>query len=262
MSEPSDPPELTDDDGYLEPDPDEPPPVELWRAVGDVPPWATMLVLLSWGVVFLLMAARHEIGDSYAYLARGASVPELDVLDVLWRSLASTFLHDGASHVAMNAVALLIFGPAVERIFTRSGFAIVFAVGGVLASLASVAWRLSRYGVGLHLALGGSGAVFALGGALLGGAIRLRHRLAVGRARALGAAILFLALTSLASGFHKLGTDNVAHAAGLVAGVLLGLTLPLSSRLADTRPSRIVRALALLATLALVLCFVRVLRGS
>src|SRR6185295_17182689 len=112
---PTEPPEFDDPD-YIPPDPDEPPPVELWRAVGDVPPWATMLVLLAWGIVFLVLAVRGEIGDSAAYLARGATVPEKDVLDVLWRSLTSTFLHDGAAHVATNAVALLIFGPAVERI--------------------------------------------------------------------------------------------------------------------------------------------------
>ena len=119
-----DPPELADL-GYVPPDPDEPPPVELWRAVGDVPPWATMLALLSWGIVFLVLAARNEIGDSAAYFARGATVPEYDALDVAWRSLTSTFLHDGATHVAANAIALLIFGPAVERIFSRWSFAIV-----------------------------------------------------------------------------------------------------------------------------------------
>jgi membrane associated rhomboid family serine protease len=114
----------------------------------------------------------------------------------------------------------------------------------------------------MSLSLGGSGVVFALGGALLAGAFRLRHRLAVGRARAFGAAILFLALTSLAAGFQKNGTDNVAHAAGLGAGLLLGLVLPLSPRLGGPRASRAIQALGALAIVALVLAFARVMRSS
>jgi len=255
--DPDEPP----DPGYVPPDPDEPPAIELWRAVGDVPPWGTMLLLLSWGSVFALLAWRHELGSSPAYLAHGASVTQRDALDASWRLLASTFLHAGPAHVVLNAATMLVFGPAVERIFTRWGFAIIFAGGGALASLASLAWRLSRYGVGPHISIGASGAIFALGGALLAGAFRLRGRLASGRARALGAAILFLALPALANGFEHHGTDNAAHAAGLVSGVLLGAVMPLSERLGGSGAPMPVRLLGALAVIALAISFVRVFTG-
>jgi rhomboid protease GluP len=251
-----------DEAGFLPPDPDEPPPVELWSAVGDVPPWGTGVQLLVWAAVFALLSARHEIGDTAAYLLWGANATGLPPLDTAWRLLASTFLHGGVAHVFFNATSMLIFGPAVERIFTRWAFWIVYALGGAAASLGSLLWRTSRHGAGLDLSVGASGAIFALGGALLVGAFRLRHRLAPGRARALGAALLFLLGQALASGFTRLGTDNVAHAVGLVAGGAIGAVVPLSGRLGGPRPPLAIRALGALCALALALSLALALRGG
>jgi membrane associated rhomboid family serine protease len=246
MLEPEDP-------GYIPPDPDEPPPVELWSVVGDVLPWGTMLLLLSWAAMFALLAIRREIGDTAAYAAFGASIAQRGMLAGSWRLLASTFLHGGVAHVFFNATSMLIFGPTVERIFTRWGFWIVYAFGGAAASLASIAWRLARHGAGPSMSVGASGAIFALGGALLVGAWRLRHRLAVGRARAMGAALLFLIVQSLAAGLTEHGTDNAAHAGGLLAGALLAGVVPLNVRLGGAPagfPVRFFGALGLLALAA------------
>jgi membrane associated rhomboid family serine protease len=245
--------------GFIPPDPDEPPPVELWRLTGGVLPWGTLLVLLAWGVSFALLAARGEIGDTAALVAHGANLPRPDALDVAWRLLASTFLHAGPSHVFFNALTLLVFGPSVERLFTRWGFPIIHATGGALASLASLSWRLSRHGADAVPSIGGSGAVFALGGAVLAAAFRLRARLAPGRARALAAVILFLSLPALAAGFERLGTDNAAHAAGLVAGLALGAIVPLAERVGGSPPGPLTRVAGTLAVAALVASFVGVL---
>src|SRR5438046_1180998 len=115
--------------GYIPPDPDEPPPVELWRAVGDVQPWGTLLVLFPCAAMFLLLAARHALDDDYSLLAWGASATGLPARESAWRLLASTFVHAGPGHLFFNATTLLIFGPAVERVFTRWGFWIVYAAG-------------------------------------------------------------------------------------------------------------------------------------
>jgi membrane associated rhomboid family serine protease len=251
-----------EDAGYLPPDPDEPAPVELWSAVGDVPPWGTALQLLSWAAIFALLAARDEIGDTAAYLLWGANATGLAPLDTAWRLLASTFVHAGVAHVFFNATSMLIFGPAVERIFTRWAFWIVYALGGAAASLGSLLWRTSQHGAGLNLSVGASGAIFALGGALLAGAFRLRHRLAPGRARALGAALLFLLGQGLVSGFTRHGTDNVAHAVGLVTGAVFGAMVPLSARLGGPRPGLLVRALGASCALALALSLALALRGG
>jgi rhomboid protease GluP len=234
--EPRDPPPAGEpgidfeDAGYVPPDPDEPPPVELGR-VGDVLPWNTTGVLLAWGAIFFWFAARAQMGMSEAYVAWGANIGGRPPLETAWRLLASTFIHAGAAHVAMNAVSLLLFGASVEAVFSRWAFWIVYVLGGSAASAGSLAWHAWRFGDTSRLSVGGSGAIFALGGALLASALRLRGRLAVGRARALAAGALFLLTQSLVAGFSHLGTDNAAHASGLVAGFAIGALLPVSERL-------------------------------
>ncbi len=236
-----------EDAGYVPPDPDEPPPTELWSTVGDVLPWGTMLLLFSWGALFALLTLRRETGDLDAYRAWGGSLTGSQWPRDGWRLLASTFLHGGAAHVFFNATSMLIFGPSVERIFTRWGFWIVYAFGGAAASCASLAWRVARHGDGAGVSIGASGAIFALGGALLVGAWRLRHRLAVGRARAMGAAMLFLIVQSLAAGMSEHGTDNAAHAGGLAAGMMLAAVIPLHERLGGARAGWRVRVPGALA---------------
>ena len=240
------------DAGYVPPDPDEPPPVELAR-VGDVLPWGTVVILLVWGVVFFWFAVRRQTELLPAYLAWGANVGGRPPLETAWRLLASTFLHAGMAHVGFNALSMMLFGSSVESVFSRWAFWIVYAFGGSAASLGSLAWHAWRYGDATHTSVGGSGAIFALGGALLASAIRLRTRLAVGRARALAAGALFLLGQSLVAGFSHLGTDNAAHAAGLVSGFGIGNFMPISVRLGG-RPApwavRFVGAIAVVAVLA------------
>ena len=239
-----------DDAGYVEPDPDEPPPVELSR-VGDVLPWSTSAVLLAWALVFFWFASRAQMDLNGAYLAWGANVDGRPPLETAWRLLASTFLHAGAAHVGMNAVSLLLFGSSVEAVFSRWAFWIVYTFGGAAASAGSLAWHAWRHPGTSRLSVGGSGAIFALGGALLASAIRLRGRLAVGRARALAAGALFLLTQSLVAGFSHLGTDNAAHASGLVAGFAIGALLPVSERLGGSRaPAAVTVAGAVAVALA------------
>jgi membrane associated rhomboid family serine protease len=238
------------DPGYVPPDPDEPPPVELWRAVGDVLPWGTLLVVFPCAAMFLLLAARHALGDDLSLLAWGANATRLAPRDTAWRLLASTFLHAGPGHLFFNATTLIIFGPAVERLFTRWGYWIVYALGGACASAASLAWR-GAHGDAVSYSVGASGAIFALGGALMVGAFRLRDRLAVGRARSLAAAVLYLAGTGFAAGFTRNGTDNIAHAAGLVSGALIATALGVSPRLGGRGAGALTRGLGILAVLAL-----------
>lgn len=244
------------DDVYVPPDPDEAPPVDLWAAVGDVVPWGTVAFLLAWGAVFVTFALQGAFDDRRALIAWGASLTGLPAAESAWRLLASTFLHAGPGHVLSNAVSLLIFGPTVERLFPRWGFWIVYTLGGAAASLGSLAWRSARHGGLESLSIGGSGAVFALGGAVLVASLRLRHVIPAGRARALGASVLFLMLPGFTSGFTRNATDNAGHAAGLIAGMLLGAMVPLHEQLGGRPRTGITQAVGVLAALALAFSFV------
>ena len=246
--------------GYVPPDPDEPPPLELWTAVGDVHPWCTMLLLFSWAAMFLLTAVRGGLADPGELIDWGANGTHLPWRESVWRLLASTFLHAGATHLFFNATSLLIVGQAVERIFTRWRFWIVYIVGGAVASGASLAWRSSH--AGASFSVGGSGAIFALGGALLVAAIRMRRHLAPTRARALAAALLYLIAPGFAAGYAHPGTDNVAHAGGLACGALLGAWLPLDPRLGGRRSGVVLRIAASLCVLALAASLARAVFGG
>lgn len=235
--------------GYVEPDPDEPPPLELGRATGDVLPFATLAVLVIWSVLTLVFAWRALTGDTQALIAWGANTNLAPASESVWRLVSSTFLHSGFAHVAMNAISLLMFGAALEAMFAPGAFAIVYVLGGAAASAGSLLWHTSRHPGEPFTSVGGSGAVFALGGALLAAAVHLRGRLAVGRARALAAGALFLLVQSLTAGFAKLGTDNAAHASGLVAGLLIGLALPVAPALGGPPRSAGVGVLSALVTL-------------
>ena len=238
--------------GYVPPDPAELPPLELGRAVGDVRPWGTVALLLSWALMFLLPGTRGAYADPDGLAIWGASVTHAPPLETAWRLLASTFLHASVPHVFFNATSLLIVGASVEAIFTRWRFWIVYTLGGAAASLASVLWRGAHEGGAVSLAVGGSGAVFALGGALLAVAIRLRRRLAPSRARAFAASLLYLIAPGFAAGYAHPGTDNVAHAAGVLAGLLLGATLPVDPRLDGRAPGIATRLAALACGAALI----------
>jgi rhomboid protease GluP len=263
-SQPQDPPP-PDETWILPPEfepeeEDEPEPLDLPTATAGAHPWTTVALVLVWMAIVLTMAVRHDLGDRAGYLAWGGNVTGTDRLDTAWRLLASTFLHDGIAHVFFNAISMLMFGPAVERLFGVRGFLPIYAIGGAAASLASVAWRAQQ--AMPSVSVGASGAIFALGGALLIAALRLRRRLAPGRARAMGAAMLFLLAQSLSAGVVRHGTDNVAHGAGLLAGAVLAAVLPLSPRVGGPSRSAIATALATLSLLALSVALGRAVLGG
>ena len=241
-------------------EPDEAPPLDLWATVGDVQPWGTLLVLASWSAMFALSAVVGAFSTPEGLFDLGASRTGIPGAATSWRLLASTFLHGGVAHLFFNALSLLVLGPAVERIFTRYRFWIVYTLGAYAASAASLAWREANDGA--SLSVGGSGALFALGGAVLAAIVRLRRQLAPTRARALAAAVLFLIAPGFASGFAQPGTDNAAHAAGLAIGVVLGAFLPLESRLGGRPVGWIGKTVSAVCVLALAVSLAQAVGGA
>jgi len=231
--------------------PDEPTPPDLWQTVGGARPWGTLLLLFAWCLVFAVMGLRGEQGDSAAYRAWGSNLSSARGWSEAWRLLAYTFLHGGTAHLFFNGLAMVVLGPAVERVFTRAQFWLIFAAGGAASALASQAWHRATLPGVTASSIGASGAIFALGGAMLAAAWRLRRRLPPSRARALAGGLLPMLLQGLVAGFQKTGTDNPAHLGGLLAGLLLGLVLGFDPRLADRPLPRWAGAAGAAAALAL-----------
>lgn len=188
----------------------------------NAPPVA-VLVAVSMPVLFLVQLGLPGSGWSLAF--RPSSL-----WDGQWWPgiLTSMFVHGGWSHVLMNAVAALAFGPPVARLMAGPrgvvGFLLFYIVCGLVATLG--------YGL-IHpdsddSLVGASGAVFGL----MGAAIRvLGHRGRgpgpLGDRRFLTAAAAIMAvnaaagLVGLAPGMEGARIAWEAHAVGFACGALL-----------------------------------------
>lgn len=83
------------------------------------------------------------------------------VLDRPWTILTSIFVHGGLWHILANMYMLYFFGSSVYRLVGTGRFLAVYFVGGILGSILYILLASP-----FSIAVGASGAVFALGGVL------------------------------------------------------------------------------------------------
>jgi membrane associated rhomboid family serine protease len=175
-------------------------------------------VLIALNVAFYLVEWVYpKIVDYLALvgLARDSTIHQ--VIGVAhgqeYRLLTSAFLHEpgfggfGPLHIIFNMWALLLVGPALERLLGRLRFLAVYVLsalgGSVLFYLLA---PVSEWG------LGASGAIFGLFGAWFVVARRLRVD---------SRQIVFLIVLNLAISFAVAGIAWQAHVGGLLTGGLL-----------------------------------------
>ena len=89
------------------------------------------------------------------------------VLKQPWTIITSMFLHAGFMHIMFNMFALYFFGIYLERIVGEKDFLKLYLLGGIVGSILYV---LSAFVLGIpgldNIAVGASGAIFAVAGAL------------------------------------------------------------------------------------------------
>jgi len=167
-----------------------------------------------------------------------------------WRLITSEFLHSTAfiPHLLFNMYALFIFGPPLERFLGRVRFLALYLIGAVGASVgvvliyqlaivtggASVTWLGGLFRPAL--AVGASGAIFALMGALL----VLRKAMGLQLTQ-----ILIVVLVNVAFGFIAPGIAWEAHLGGLGVGAAIG-----GVYLTTRRPGQTRRQIASVAAVA------------
>ena len=78
-----------------------------------------------------------------------------------WTILTSLFLHGSFGHILGNMITLYFFGKYLRLLVGSSKFLLVYFIGGILGGILYVLLAPP-----LSIAIGASGAVFALGGAL------------------------------------------------------------------------------------------------
>jgi rhomboid protease GluP len=197
------------------------------------------LVTLLYGAEFARTAAEDLLlwgGNAASEVQRGE----------WWRLLSAIFLHGSLLHLAMNMLGLYTAGMIVERIYGPRLFLIIYLGSGLLGSALSLHFAAQQ-----AVAVGASGAVFGVAGALLAALFQHRDKLPRAFSKQTQAGIGFFVLYSLVQGFGQSGIDNAAHVGGLLAGCLAAFILPERFDLDHYRRVFASRAIAVLAILGL-----------
>jgi rhomboid protease GluP len=187
-------------------------------------PWMTYGVIgLNVAVWITMLAYGGGIAGSPAelLLGWGGNAASEVQRGQWWRLLSAMFLHSGFVHVALNMLGLFVAGVAVERMYGRRLFALIYLGSGLVGSALSL-----HFGAQSAVAVGASGAVFGITGALF--VAMLRHQESLPKTmgkQALSSMAVFI-LYSLVQGFARPGIDNAAHVGGLLSGCVLAGILP------------------------------------
>jgi membrane associated rhomboid family serine protease len=127
-----------------------------------------------------------------------------------WRLLTTAFLHAGIIHLAFNMVALWFTGPFLEQALGRARFLALYLVSALGGSAAvALLTAVEDFNRG---AVGASGAVFGLFGAVAVVMARLRMR---------NTQILGVIGINLLIGFFIPGISWQAHVGGLLTGAAI-----------------------------------------
>jgi len=157
-----------------------------------------------------------------------------------WRVITSGFLHGSPIHLLFNMLVLFQLGSAVEERVGPARFLGIYFLSLVGGSLGAMALQQPT-----QAALGASGAVFGLMGAVL--ALSRRGRSPI------ESSVGGLLLINLVITFVLPGISIGGHLGGLAAGALGGLVIRVVSERADVRRIAVTTAVLAALTLGLLL---------
>ncbi|WP_087971680.1 rhomboid family intramembrane serine protease [Oceanobacillus rekensis] len=172
-------------------------------------PYFTYILIAVNVLMFILLEMNGGSSQVDVLIELGAKYNPDIINGEWWRIISSMFLHIGFLHLFMNMLAIFYLGTAVERIYGRFRFLIIYFLAGIGGGLTSFAFTTS-------VSAGASGAIFGLFGALLFfGLIYKRIFL-----QTMGKGILIIILINIMLGFLVPQIDMGAHLGGLLAGFI------------------------------------------
>lgn len=176
----------------------------------------TGAVLIIICIVFAIEVFTGAFNSNETIIELGAIVPGLMRRGEYWRLVSAMFLHGGWLHWATNSWALYQLGMLYEALFGSPRFAKAYFISGIVASVASSLFTRGP-------AVGASGAIFGILGAFIFSLLRSPQYRHQPWTKGLVNQIIFWIVINIAIGFYVPFIDNVAHIAGLISGLLLGL---------------------------------------
>ena len=218
---------------------------------------ASILLLASIIIYFIIMTidvlAQPGLGLREAFMA-----PPSDIAFkwgahrqgnfVWWRLITANFIHFGILHIFFNGMALRYVVPYVERTFGAALTLVSFVVlGGASMACSNI------LGSGAVVA-GASGALMGCIGMAAVAAHREHTALSLEVRNSMikwAAFTMIFGIVMTVSG--AMGIDNIAHASGLILGIIAGFVLPVQSTTGFTRIS-VIRIARILAVCAFLTC--------
>lgn len=181
------------------------------RLMAKVPFFTYALIIVN-VIIWLAMniyALQKGINVQSLFTPLGAKENYLIFSGEYWRFLTPIFLHADFQHLAMNCLSLFVFGKIIEGMYGHVKFGLIYFAAGIIGNIASFMFSP-------HSAVGASGSIFGLMGALF--YFRVENPTLF--KRYFGNNILIMVVVNLVYGFIKPGIDNFGHIGGLVGGFL------------------------------------------
>ena len=192
-----------------------------WRALVHVgaPEGVTLVLLLAFAVVFLVDAVVCEGVFLQPLWLWTGNVPGSLRHREWWRPVTAMFLHGNPLHLLMNSATLWMFGPAVEKAVGRWRLLVIFLLAGTFGNVLSL-WH-AHY----EVSVGASGGIFGVIGAYVVAVHRLKAPMYDTMRRRLLALIALAVACDLTIGWLEPQIDDLAHAGGFIAGLILAIVL-------------------------------------
>ena len=199
--------------------------------------WAMPLIVGLNVLVYVAMVATgaSPMGPpAQTMIAWGANFGPLTLDHEQWRMLTSAFLHFGIFHLAFNMWVLWQLGEIVERLVGNIGFLVLYFISALGGSVVSLLWNP------MVVSAGASGAVFGVGGALLGFIVLRADTIPVEILKRLRGSMLSFLAYNIVFGLAVSGIDLACHIGGLLTGFVCGLIMsqPFSLEMVDHRWKR------------------------
>jgi len=177
--------------------------------------------LLAANIVVFLLCNKYfaPFGERFVIdiFAGGALTGETLTNGQYWRLVTYLFLHTGLIHLGVNLLGLQFFGRIAENIFGSVRFLAIYFVGGILSGIAHL---LLSPGL---IAVGASGAILAIFGAVGAGIFKLKDVLPAGLRQRYLYFMAALALSQVVLDQFDKHIAGFAHLGGLLSGLALGM---------------------------------------
>jgi membrane associated rhomboid family serine protease len=191
--------------------------------IGDARTYGTWGAVAAVTTCFALQLELLPVGPPLVLLDAGGNSGLLVQAGEWFRLVTANLLHASPQHLLGNMFMLGLLGTMLERLIGLRQFLVVLLATAVASQFASAMWGI--YAGGYVVAVGASGALFGLLGALAVITWRFRGDLPGGYRLPWQVWVFLFGINMLLLPSLNPQVDKAAHAGGLLAGLMMGVLL-------------------------------------